>query len=91
MLRICVKRHQLKQVVSLFRSFSTKEELEKNRAEWGIKYNDECLKFEKEWEVIANKVEADQAVFLSTELGDLQKEKVHLLVDKVLSLNMFEL
>ena len=31
-------------------------ELEAGRAEWGIKYNDECLKFEKEWEIIANAV-----------------------------------
>jgi hypothetical protein len=27
----------------------TKEEIEKGQQEWGIKYNDECLKFEKEW------------------------------------------
>ena len=27
----------------------TKEEIEKGQAEWGIKYDDECLKFEKEW------------------------------------------
>ena len=35
----------------------TQEELEKGRVEWGIKYNDECLKFEKEWEIIAKAVE----------------------------------
>ena len=35
----------------------TKEEIEAGRAEWGIKYNDECLKFEKEWEIIAKAVE----------------------------------
>ena len=28
----------------------TKEEIEANKHEWGVKYNDECLKFEKEWE-----------------------------------------
>ena len=27
----------------------TQEEIEKGRQEWGIKYDDECLKFEKEW------------------------------------------
>jgi hypothetical protein len=27
----------------------TQEEVAANRDEWGIKYNDECLKFEKEW------------------------------------------
>ena len=35
----------------------TAEELEKGRHEWGIKYNDECLKFEKEWEIIAKAVQ----------------------------------
>jgi hypothetical protein len=24
-----------------------------NKSEWGIKYDDECFKFEKEWEVIS--------------------------------------
>ena len=38
----------------------TKEELEAGRIEWGIKYDDECLKFEKEWEIIANKVQTEQ-------------------------------
>lgn len=38
----------------------TKEEIEANRAEWGIKYNDECLKFEKEWEIIAQRVQDEQ-------------------------------
>ena len=28
-------------------------------AEWGIKYNDECLKFEKEWKSIADKIETE--------------------------------
>ena len=31
----------------------TKEELEEGRKQWGIQYDDECLKFEKEWELIA--------------------------------------
>jgi hypothetical protein len=35
----------------------TPEELEKNRHEWGIKYDDECFKFEKEWEAIASAIE----------------------------------
>ena len=38
------------------RLFSTKE---KGEAEWGIKYNDECLKFEKEWKQIADKIQAE--------------------------------
>lgn len=35
----------------------TEEELAKGREQWGIKYDDECLKFEKEWEEIARKVQ----------------------------------
>ena len=31
-------------------------EKETARHEWGLKYDDECLKFEKEWEIIAKKV-----------------------------------
>ena len=69
----------------------TKEELEAGRVEWGIKYDDECLKFEKEWEIIAKKVENEQQVFLESELGDLQKAKVEMLSDKVLQLNLFEM
>lgn len=49
----------------------TKEEIETGRVEWGIKYDDECLKFEKEWELIAQKVNEEQHVFLQSELGDL--------------------
>lgn len=31
----------------------TEEDKEKYRNEWGVKYQDECMKFEKEWEAIA--------------------------------------
>ena len=33
----------------------------------------------------------EQAVYIENELGDLQKEKVKMLVDKVANLNMFEI
>ena len=69
----------------------TKEEIEQGRSDWGIKYDDECLKFEKEWKIISDRVNEEQAVFLESELGDLQKAKVEMLADKVLNLNMFEL
>ena len=69
----------------------TPEELEKGRQQWGIQYDDECLKFEKEWEKIAAQVEKDQAVYLESELGDLQKAKVEMLVDKALDLNLYEI
>lgn len=34
----------------------TQEEVEAGRSEWGIKYDDDCLKFEKEWTAIAEQV-----------------------------------
>ena len=69
----------------------TQEEIEKGRQEWGIKYDDECLKFEKEWKVIAERVENEQMVYLESELSDLQKKKVDMIADKVLDMNLFEL
>ena len=33
------------------------KEKENARAEWGIKYDDECLKFEKEWKTISEKID----------------------------------
>ena len=47
-------------------------------------------KFEKEWEIIANAVEEEQNVFLESELGEVQRAKVEMLSDKILSLNVFE-
>lgn len=35
---------------------ATEKELEAGRAEWGLKYDDECLKFEKEWKIVADRV-----------------------------------
>ena len=69
----------------------TKEELETGRAEWGLKYDDECFKFEKEWEIIAHKVQEEQRTYIEAELGDLQKAKVDMLADKVIQLNLFEM
>ena len=69
----------------------TEEELAAGQAEWGVKYDDECLKFEKEWETIAKAVQEQQMVYLESELGDLQKAKVDMLVDKVVDLNLFEM
>ena len=68
----------------------TAAEIEANRQEWGIKYDDECLKFEKEWQAIAEVVEKDNLVYLESELSELQKKKVDMIADKVLSLNIFE-
>ena len=59
--------------------------------EWGIKYNDECLKFEKEWKEISEKIEGQQAVYLDSELSELQRKKCDMLCDKLLDMNMFEM
>lgn len=64
---------------------------EKAGAEWGVKYDDECLKFEKEWEEIAGKVESEQQVWLDNEMSEAQKKKVDLICDKVLDFNVFEM
>ena len=69
----------------------SKEDLEAGRHEWGLKYDDECFKFEKEWEIIAKKVQDEQKTFIENELGGLQKAKVEMLADKVIQLNMYEM
>ena len=68
----------------------SESEKEANRQEWGIKYDDECLKFEKEWQAIAEAVEKENMVYLEAELSTMQKKKVDMLVDKVLDMNVFE-
>ena len=55
-----------------------------------MKYDDECLAFEKEWKEIADKVESEQAVYLDNELSEQQKKKVDLITDKILDMNIFE-
>lgn len=60
-------------------------------AEWGIKYDDECLKFEQEWKEIADKVEDEQAMYLEQELSELQRKKVDMITDKILDMNVFEM
>lgn len=59
--------------------------------EWGIKYNDECLKFEKEWKEIADKIEGQQAIYLESELSEMQRKKCDMLCDKLLDMNVFEM
>ena len=68
----------------------TAAEVEAGRAEWGIKYDDECLKFEKEWQSIAEAIEKENMVYLEAELSDLQKKKVEMLADKILDMNLME-
>ena len=72
-------------------SSETKEKSIIGQGEWGIQYDDECLKFEQEWKEIADKVEAEQAVYLEQELSELQRKKVDLLADKLLEMNTFEM
>ena len=58
--------------------------------QWGLNYDEENLKFEEEWQAIADKVEGDQMDFLNTELSEGQKKKVALISEKVLDLNSTE-
>ena len=67
------------------------EEAAKAREEWGQKYSDECFAFEKEWKMISEKIEKEQRVYLEQELGEMQRKKVDMLVDKMLDMNIFEL
>lgn len=72
------------------RLFSS-EDKKDGGAEWGLKYDDECLKFEQEWKEIADKVDAEQAMYLENELSELQRKKVDMIADKVLDMNVFEM
>lgn len=76
---------------SMFEFSADEKKATAEGAEWGIKYDDECLKFEKEWKQIADEVEQNQAVYLENELSDLQKKKVEMIADKVLDMNLFEM
>lgn len=77
--------------VRFFSSAPTPDELAKNREEWGEKYSDECFAFEKEWKTISEKIEKEQRVYLESELSELQRKKVDILVDKLLDMNIFEM
>jgi large subunit ribosomal protein L7/L12 len=66
-------------------------EKQKYRDSWGLKYNDECLKFEKEWEKVAEESDLKQNKMIENELDEYQRKKVDFIVDKILSLNIFEM
>ena len=61
---------------------ASEEEKKKYRDAWGLKYSDEWLKFEKEWEKIAEERENNQKTFLDSELDQFQKQQVDLIVKK---------
>lgn len=46
-------------------------EIEANREDWGIKYQDEMHKFEKEWKSITEKIATDESFYIETDLADL--------------------
>lgn len=69
----------------------TEEEKQKYRDAWGLKYQDECYKFEKEWEKIAEDRDVNQIKALEEELNSNEVAKVEFLADKILRLNMFEM
>ena len=68
--------------------FST-QSAEKEPA-WGLKYNDDGLKFEKEWKSICEKIENEQRVYLEKEMSSLQQAKVNMLADKLIDLSILE-
>ena len=72
--------------------FSTKGKDESAAAQdWGIKYDDEIYKFQKEWKQISDAVDFENPTFLENDLSDLQKKKVDYLANSVTDMNMFEL
>ena len=58
---------------------------------WGVKYDEECAKFEEEWQLIAEDKEGKQRAALDEELNEQQKAKVEMIVDKTLDLNVMEM
>ena len=69
----------------------TEEEKLSYREQWGLKFDDECIKFEKEWEQIAKDRDEQQMKVLTEELDEESQRKVKFLVDKILTLNLFEM
>lgn len=69
----------------------SEEDKKKYREAWGLKFNDECIKFEKEWEQIAMDRDHAQMEALKEELSETSQKKVQFLSDKIISLNMMEL
>lgn len=69
MLSNILKRHQRVLASTAVQSFQqvpvrhfsqpTAEEAAKKREEWGEQYSDECFTFEKEWKLIADKIEKE--------------------------------
>jgi large subunit ribosomal protein L7/L12 len=68
----------------------SEEEKQKYRDAWGLKFNDECIKFEKEWEKIAIEQEDKQRKALDENLDEYQKRKIEFLADKVCKLSIHE-
>ena len=57
---------------------------------WGIKYDESCMEFQRDWEKIADEKNESQRKYLNEELSEAQKAKVQMLSDKVLNLTVFE-
>eukprot|EP00343_Euplotes_focardii_P011826 CAMPEP_0205831176 /NCGR_PEP_ID=MMETSP0206-20130828/43293_1 /ASSEMBLY_ACC=CAM_ASM_000279 /TAXON_ID=36767 /ORGANISM="Euplotes focardii, Strain TN1" /LENGTH=242 /DNA_ID=CAMNT_0053135553 /DNA_START=92 /DNA_END=816 /DNA_ORIENTATION=- len=68
----------------------TEGEKQKYRDAWGLKFDDECIKFEKEWEEIAKDRDEEQMRQLDERITDAQKKKCEFLADKFMELNTFE-
>lgn len=68
----------------------TEADKKKYRDAWGLKFDDECIKFEKEWEKIAADRDHQQMAALKEELTEQQQRKVDFLADKILQLSIME-
>ena len=68
----------------------SEEEKQKYRDTWGLKFNDECIKMEKEWEAIAEIKNEEQMAAIKENLTDVQKRKVEFIADKILEFDMYE-
>lgn len=44
--------------------------------DWGIKYDKECIKFKKEWELISDAQDEEKRHYISDELSPAAKAKV---------------
>eukprot|EP00347_Sterkiella_histriomuscorum_P002739 403366991 len=77
------------------RYFSTEVEKKKGAYQttansWGTEWTAECWKFEKEWEQIADKINAENKKELENELSPAQVERVNFLMDYVMKLSKDE-
>lgn len=68
----------------------TEEEKQKYRDAWGLKYQDEVVMFQKEWEQLTRNPDDKRMSQLSEHLSEPSKRKCEFLADRILEFNAFE-